>query len=107
MKCEHCGAKIDDDSVFCISCGKKVEEKDVTTKYQKKPEKTAQRNKLKLILAIVIPIVVIGATFGILTVVGVFSKADLDPSWSPDGKKIAFVSDRDGNRDIYVMNADG
>ena len=30
------------------------------------------------------------------------------PVWSPDGKKIAFVSRRDGCRgEIYVMNADG
>src|SRR5207244_33978 len=32
------------------------------------------------------------------------------PAWSPDGAKIAFVSDRDGyndNYEIYVMNADG
>jgi len=29
------------------------------------------------------------------------------PVWSPDGRTIAFVSDRDGNREIYVMNADG
>lgn len=27
------------------------------------------------------------------------------PSWSPDGSKIAFSSDRDGNYEIYVMNA--
>jgi Tol biopolymer transport system component len=28
-------------------------------------------------------------------------------SWSPDGKKIAFVSNRSGNYEIYVMNANG
>ncbi len=29
------------------------------------------------------------------------------PNWSPDGRRIVFVSDRDGNHEIYVMNADG
>ncbi|MGI8854927.1 MAG: TolB family protein [Thermomicrobiales bacterium] len=33
---------------------------------------------------------------------------DSDPQWSPDGSRIAFVSDRDGGgTDIWVMNADG
>ena len=35
------------------------------------------------------------------------TSANDGPSWSPDGTKIAFSSDRDGNWEIYVMNADG
>lgn len=33
--------------------------------------------------------------------------ADHSPSWSPDGSKIAFISERDGRHRLYVMNADG
>lgn len=29
------------------------------------------------------------------------------PIWSPDGSKIAFMSDRNGGKDIYVMSAQG
>ena len=32
---------------------------------------------------------------------------DQFPSFSADGSKIAFASDRDGDYEIYVMNSDG
>ena len=35
------------------------------------------------------------------------SYADDNPSVSSDGKKIAFMSDRDGDIEVYVMNVDG
>ena len=35
------------------------------------------------------------------------SADDTTPAWSPDGRRIAFSSERDGNAEIYVMDADG
>ena len=32
---------------------------------------------------------------------------DRSPAWSPDGTKIVNVSTRDGNHELYTMNADG
>ena len=32
---------------------------------------------------------------------------DYDPNWSPDGEKLIFVSDREGNNEIFMMNPDG
>src|SRR4051812_44382626 len=35
------------------------------------------------------------------------SASNLRPTWSPDGKRVAYQSDKDGSFHIYVMNADG
>ena len=32
---------------------------------------------------------------------------DVDPAWSPDGSQVAFVSTRDGNEEVYIVNVDG
>jgi tricorn protease len=32
---------------------------------------------------------------------------DAQPAYSPDGKHLAFISDRDGSRQVYLMPADG
>ena len=32
---------------------------------------------------------------------------DSGPDWSPDSRRIAFASERDGNFEVYAMNADG
>ena len=45
-----------------------------------------------------------GGTAKQLTTQGSF---ECNPVWSPDGKQIAFASDRDGNFDIYVVPAHG
>ena len=35
------------------------------------------------------------------------SASDGEPAWSSDGRELAFVSSREGNREIYAMRADG
>ena len=32
---------------------------------------------------------------------------EMGPYWSSDGTRITFISNRDGNNEIYVMDADG
>ena len=35
------------------------------------------------------------------------AESAFSPRWSPDGRRIAFVSERDGSREIYVADGDG
>jgi len=44
-----------------------------------------------------------------LVSINLTQNSDLDayPSWSPDGQQITFFSSRDGNNEIYIMQADG
>ncbi len=44
---------------------------------------------------------------GVATPLTVHEAHDFMPVWSPDGRQIAFASDRSGNFDVYVMPAEG
>lgn len=44
---------------------------------------------------------------GIATQLTTQESYEASPVWSPDGKQIAFASDRHGNFDVFVMPADG
>ena len=33
--------------------------------------------------------------------------SDRAAQWSPDGEKVVFQADRDGDDEVYVMNSDG
>lgn len=35
------------------------------------------------------------------------SRSSWNASWAPDGRHVAFASDRDGNHDVYIMRSDG
>lgn len=44
---------------------------------------------------------------GLVEVLADVGDSDRDGAWSPDGSRIAFGTDRDGNHEIYLTNPDG
>lgn len=50
---------------------------------------------------------VVDVTTGVVSPLLARPASDREPSWSPDGARIAFISDDGGSRQIWVMNADG
>ena len=64
-------------------------------------DNSSSRKPQRMLLWLVFSIVGLGAA-GAQAPMG-----DVAPAWSPVADDIAFQSDRGGNWDIYVMNADG
>ena len=52
-------------------------------------------------------IYVVNATGGKAQQITTNAAYDSDPIWSPDGKQIAFSTDRNGNFDVYLVAAEG
>ncbi len=52
-------------------------------------------------------IYVVNATGGKAQQITTNAAYDADPVWSPDGKQIAFSTDRNGNFDVYLVAAEG
>ena len=50
---------------------------------------------------------VVSATGGKAQQITTNAAYDTDPVWSPDGKQIAFATDRNGNFDVYLVSAEG
>src|SRR3972149_2316473 len=50
---------------------------------------------------------VLDLEFSSLERVTVLPRDDIWPAWSPDGTRVAFVSNPDFNNEIYIANADG
>jgi WD40 repeat protein len=68
---------------------------------------TASKNNNSDIYLLDVEAVLQGATSALTIRLTTDPATDFDPTWSPDGTRIAFRSQRDGNDEIYIMNLDG
>lgn len=71
MYCKHCGSEIEDNSKFCKSCGKNLNEDKSKENIEQKKEIEYHKDEkwptgLKVFLAIIIIVTIIGAVIGIV-----------------------------------------
>jgi Tol biopolymer transport system component len=120
MKCPYCNQEHPDDSQFCPNTGKMIAP---ATSVRTRSSSGSPSRRLPVIAWVgiilgVLCILLAGAavaglvTWKVITRTGVASTAapGTVAQPAPSGKaggRIAFVSDRDGHSEIYVMNADG
>ena len=69
-------------------------------------------NRIKSIFSWIISLIVLSllacGSFDTATNLTNYNRGnDMGPNWSSYGTRITFISDRDGNNEIYVMDADG
>lgn len=64
--------------------------------------------EIKILKIIIITILTFCLFFPLNFIAGCKNPADdMGPTFSTDGSKIIFYSNRDGNGEIYIMNVDG
>jgi Tol biopolymer transport system component len=70
-------------------------------------ERRSEMNTNRAALTALAAALTVASVAAALPAAEVHPEQSFDAAWSPDGRRIAFVSNRDGNFEIYAVNADG
>ena len=93
MNCKYCGTYNQDDFIYCLNCGKKLNQKGVKETFKT----LITRNKKTLIIAVVVLLVLLGGLFGIKSI------SNKNESYYFNNSK-TIVVDENGNCYIYEGN---